>query len=196
MYAGQGKLGVMESKTQAGFRIVGGNSRGDRQKDDFYATPPEATLALLSKEPFTGSVYEPCCGQGHISKVLASNGYEVESTDLVDRGYGTSGIDFLMETKQRDNIITNPPYGLALPMALHCQSVARNKTALLLKLSFLEGVARKQFFLENPPIRVWVFSKRMNLMKDGQQYKNGGMMALAWFIWETGYQGETTVGWL
>jgi len=81
-------------------------------------------------------------------------------------------------------------------MALHCQSVARNKTALLLKLSFLEGVARKQFFLENPPIRVWVFSKRMNLMKDGQQYKNGGMMALAWFIWETNYQGETTVGWL
>ena len=197
MYAGQRKLGVMESKTQAGFRIVGGNDRGDRQKDDFYATPSEATLALLSKETFTGSIYEPCCGQGHISKVLASNGYDVESTDLVDRGYGTSGVDFLMETQQRDNIITNPPYGkLALPMAHHCQHIARKKTALLLKLSFLEGVARKQFFLETPPIRVWVFSKRMNLMKDGQQYKNGGMMALAWFVWQTGHRGETTVGWL
>lgn len=187
----------MEQKTENGFRLVGANLRGDRQKDDFYATPPEATIALLSKEDFVGSVYEPCCGQGHISKVLAEKGYDVESTDLIDRGYGTSGVDFLMETNHRDNIITNPPYGkLALPMAQQCQKIATNKTALLLKLSFLEGVARKQFFLDKPPIRVWVFSKRMNLMKDGHQYKNGGMMALAWFVWETGYRGETTVGWL
>lgn len=193
----EAKKNIIGNKEKTGFRIIGGNLRGDRQKDNFYATPSEATLALLSKETFTGGIYEPCCGQGHISKVLASNGYEVESADLVDRGYGTSGIDFLMESKQRDNIITNPPYGkLALPMAQHCQHIARKKTALLLKLSFLEGVARKQFFLNNPPIRVWVFSKRMNLMKDGQQYKNGGMMALAWFVWETGHKGETAVGWL
>jgi len=187
----------MDSNIEAGFRIVGANMRGDRQKDDFYATPPQATLALLEKEQFSGGIYEPCCGQGHISKVLIGEGFDVESTDLIDRGYGTPGIDFLMETKRRDNIITNPPYGkLALPMAEHCQDIATNKTALLLKLSFLEGVARKQFFLEKPPIRVWVFSKRMNLMKDGQQYKNGGMMALAWFVWKTGYKGATTVGWI
>ena len=188
---------MMDSNIEAGFRIVGANMRGDRQKDDFYATPSEATLALLDKEKFYGDIYEPCCGQGHISKVLIDEGFDVESTDLIDRGYGTPGIDFLMETQQRTNIITNPPYGkLALAMAQHCQNIATSKTALLLKLSFLEGLQRKQFFLEKPPIRVWVFSKRMNLMKDGQQYKNGGMMALAWFVWKTGYQGKTTVGWI
>ena len=45
---------------------------------------------------FRGDIYEPCCGQGHISKVLIENGYNVFSSDLVDRGYGTPRIDFLM----------------------------------------------------------------------------------------------------
>ena len=56
----------------------GFNKRGDRQKDDFYATPPEATQKLLDVEKFDGKIYEPCCGQGHISKVLNDNGYDVE----------------------------------------------------------------------------------------------------------------------
>jgi hypothetical protein len=187
----------MDANLQAGFRLVGANLRGDRQRDDFYATPAPATLSLLEVEYFEGGIYEPCCGQGHMSKVLEQAGYEVESTDLVDRGYGKTGIDFLMEIAKRDNVVTNPPYGnLALPMARHCQQIARNKTALLLKLNFLAGQARRKFFDEHPPARVWVFSRRVNLMKDGIQYKNGGMMDLAWYVWETGYKGPTTVGWI
>ena len=92
----------------------GFNKRGARQKDDFYATPLEATNALLNVESFDGKIYEPCCGQGHISKALINHGYEVESTDLVDRGYGQSNIDFLMELEVRENIVTNPPYGRLL----------------------------------------------------------------------------------
>ena len=92
----------------------GFNKRGDRQKDDFYATPLEATEQLLQVEQFNGKIYEPCCGQGHISKIQIKNGYDVESTDLVDRDYGQSNIDFLMELKVRQNIVTNPPYGRLL----------------------------------------------------------------------------------
>ena len=75
-------------------KISGHNFRGDREKNDFYATPSQATEKLLQVEQFDGKIYEPCCGQGHISKVLIDNGYDVESTDLVDRGYGQSHIDF------------------------------------------------------------------------------------------------------
>ena len=174
----------------------GFNKRGDRQKDDFYATPPEATEQLLEVEKFNGKIYEPCCGQGHISKVLIENGYDVESTDLVDRGYGQSHIDFLMETNVRDNIITNPPYGKLLIQFLnHTQLIADKKICLLLKLQALEGIARGEFYKTCPPVRVHVFSKRVSLMKNGDSYE-GGMMALAWFVWEKGNKDKPVVSWL
>ncbi len=177
-------------------KTIGFNERGDRQKDDYYATPPEATDALLSVETFKGDIFEPCCGEGHISKRLIEHGYNVESSDLVDRGYGTPKRDFLFEYGKRDNIVTNPPYaGMSLLMARHAQSVARYKTAFLLKITFLEGVARSEFFKQHPPARVWVFSRRLSLLKDGQSYK-GGMMCLAWFVWDTGSTKPPQIGWL
>tara|TARA_R110000824_G_C14833258_1_gene638121 strand:- start:20 stop:574 length:555 start_codon:yes stop_codon:yes gene_type:complete len=177
-------------------KSIGFNVRGDRQKDDYYATPPEATDALLSVESFKGDIFEPCCGEGHISKRLIRHGYNVESSDLVDRGYGTPERDFLFEREKRDNIVTNPPYDkMSLLMARHAQSVARYKTAFLLKITFLEGVARSEFFKQHPPSRVWVFSRRQSLLKDGQSYK-GGMMCLAWFVWETGSTTPPQIGWI
>lgn len=184
------------SGLEAGQRLIGFNQRGDRAMFDFYATPSETTRALLKREIFEGSVWEPCCGEGHISEELRLAGYDVESSDLVDRGYGTSGRDFLLQTGQRDNIVTNPPYGSwALPMAKHATQLARKKVALLLKLQFLEGAKRGAFFAECPPARVWVFSRRQSLMKDGVQY-SGGMMALAWFVWDKACEGETVVRWI
>ena len=80
----------MERKHQ----IVGYNSRGDRQRDDYYATPAATTRALLSVESFDGDIWEPACGEGHISKELKRAGYNVKSTDLIDRGFGTVRVDF------------------------------------------------------------------------------------------------------
>ena len=191
------KFDFQENKPlTAGMLINGFNLRGDRQKDDFYATPPEATQQLLDVEKFEGKIYEPCCGQGHISKVLIKNGYDVESSDLVDRGYGKSNIDFLMEYQTRDNIITNPPYGrLLMQFVRQTQKIADKKIAMLLKLTFLEGQERKEFFKEYPPTKVHVFSKRLSLMKNGESY-DGGMMALAWFVWEKNNKTTTTINWL
>jgi len=79
---------------------------------EFYPTPPEAVRALLSVERFDGSIWEPACGDGAISKVLVEAGYQVVSTDLIGRGYGQGGLNFLKSTKPlAKNIITNPPYG-------------------------------------------------------------------------------------
>ena len=38
-------------------QIVGDNIRGDRQKDDNYATPPQATEVLLDVVTLDGSIY-------------------------------------------------------------------------------------------------------------------------------------------
>ena len=68
---------------------------------EFYPTPPEATRALLSVETFDGFIWEPACGRGAISTVLETAGYQVVSTDLIQRDYGAGGIDFLRETDPR-----------------------------------------------------------------------------------------------
>src|SRR5215472_18606376 len=58
----------------------------NRARDDFYPTPPEGTWALLSAIRFAGTIWEPACGDGSISRVLEAAGHKVTSTDLVDRG--------------------------------------------------------------------------------------------------------------
>ncbi len=177
-------------------QIMGINLKGDREKDDYYSTPVEALESLLNVEKFQGNIFEPCCGEGHISKHLVKEGHNVESSDLMDRGYGTSRIDFLMEYKKRDNIITNPPYKNALEFAKHSVWIAEKKVALLLKITFLEGLERREFFEDKPPIRVWVFSRRISLCKNGDENVGKGMFCLAWFIWEKGYNGKTEIGWI
>ena len=174
-------------------QIVGYSA--NREKNDFYATPKESTEKLLNVVTFRGKIYEPCCGQGHISKVLIKHGYKVFSSDLVDRGYGTPRVDFLMETQKHDNIVTNPPFKNALEFAERALELSRYKVALLLKLSFLEGVARRNFFKSYPPEKVWVFSQRQALMKNGEPH-SGGMLALAWFVWSKGNIESPTIGWV
>ena len=70
-------------KKEAALRYVGFNVNDDREKDDFYPTPIEATQALLDREKFTGNVLEPACGDGAMSKVLINNGYQVISSDYL-----------------------------------------------------------------------------------------------------------------
>src|ERR1700759_147425 len=40
-------------------------------------------------------VWEPACGDGGIARPLERGGFRVVGTDLVDRGYGFGGVDFL-----------------------------------------------------------------------------------------------------
>jgi hypothetical protein len=86
----------------------------DRQGRDFYTTPDWVTEALLQHVGFRGPVWEPCCGDGAMSKVLAKHNYSVISTDIAERGFGTSGVDFLACRSVPEgcrSIVTNPPYG-------------------------------------------------------------------------------------
>jgi hypothetical protein len=90
-----------------------------RQDKDFYSTPDWMTVALLGVDEIhlPNGILEPCCGDGAISRVLESRGHSVVSTDLVYRGYGEGGRDFMLEDRMPDGktaIVTNPPYGRGL----------------------------------------------------------------------------------
>ena len=68
--------------------------------------------------------------------------------------------------------------------------------AMFLKVTFLEGKARKSMFAKYPPIRVWVSSSRIPCAKNGdfEKYPSSAV-AYAWYIWQKGYTGETTLKW-
>lgn len=178
------------------------HSDGDRQEHDYYATDPRAVAILLESESFSENIWEPACGEGHISKVLEASGYNVKSTDLIYRGFGeVVPHDFLNgETKLFDgDIITNPPYKYAKEFVEKSLEVIPpgRKVAMLLKVTFLEGKERKKLFQSHPPRTIYVFSGRIKCAKNGEfEAMGSSAVAYAWYIWEKDYKGDTVVKWV
>lgn len=184
------------------FKTLGASNHADhdRQREDYYATEPAATEWLTRLEHFDGPILEPSCGEGHISRALMAAGYEVESRDLIDRGYGTGGCDFLSidNLAWNGDIVTNPPYKYAQEFVEKALAIIPDgrKVAMFLKLTFCEGKARKALFQNCPPRRIWVSSSRLKCAMNGDfDSVQGSATAYAWFVWEKGYKGETTLKW-
>jgi hypothetical protein len=179
------------------------HSEHNRQSHDYYATEPRAGEMLLKLESFHHDIWECACGEGHLSKVFINNGYSVRSTDLIDRGFGESGIDFLGIDNQiwSGDIITNPPYIYAKEFVEKALQIISNgnKVAMFLKVQFMEGKGRKQLFVKYPPKTIWVSSSRLNCAKNGDfhglRISGGSAVAYAWWIWEKGFNGDTTLKW-
>ncbi len=172
----------------------------EREEFDYYATDPKALELLLEIEEFSPNVWECACGAGHLSEVLDKKGYNGTSTDLINRGYGTPGVDFLKSDILFDgDIITNPPYKYAKEFVEHAIESVTNghKVAMFLRLQFLEGKSRRELFDKYPPKTVYVASGRIPCCKNGDfdNCKNGSAAAYAWFIWEKGYAGLTQIKW-
>ena len=183
------------------FKTLGASNHTDneRQREDYYATEPSATEWLCKLEQFNGPILEPSCGEGHISEVLKARGYDVTSRDLVNRGYGDEA-DFLSidNTEWMGDIVTNPPYKFAKEFVEKALQIIPNgnKVAMFLKLTFLEGKARRNLFRTAPPIRVWVSSSRLKCAMNGDFDAMGGSAtAYAWFVWQKGYKGDTIIKW-
>jgi len=178
--------------------IVGSSrNNGDREIDDFYPTPPYAVEELLKREVFNGNIWECACGDGSISEVFKNKRFDVYSTDLINRGYGTE-LNFLHSDFVSDNIITNPPYKLALDFVLHAKELSRRKIAMFLKTVWLESESRYDMFQDTkfPLKTVYQFSKRVTLYKGGVKMKNSGMIAYAWYVWDKYYLGKPTIEWI
>jgi hypothetical protein len=190
--------------TNSVFKTLGSShhTEDDREGNDYYATDPRAIEMLLELEKFSHRIWEPACGEGHLSKVLEANGHTVISSDLISRGYGSSDVDFLTCTKLwKGDIITNPPYKFAKEFVIKAMDLISdgNKVAMFLKLTFMEGKGRKDLFDRFPPKTIWVSRSRINCAKngdfEGQKISGGSAVCYAWFIWEKGFTGDTTLKW-
>ena len=182
------------------FAVLGASNHSSltREVNDYYATDPKAVELLLEKEKFSINLLEPSCGEGHISKVLSEHGYNVTSSDLISRGFGNTQ-DFFDYKYFNGNIITNPPYKVALDFVKHSLEIIPdgNKVAMFLKIQFLESKSRRIFFDEFPPKKIYVASSRLICAMNGEfdKYKSSAA-CYAWFIWEKGYTGKPEIDWI
>jgi hypothetical protein len=175
--------------------------RGDR---DYYASPPHSVLDLFAVEEFSDAIWEPACGEGHLSKTMEVAGKRVLSTDLVARGYGGVA-DFLDggllsgEIAWEGDIITNPPFSRSTEFAERALEILHpgRKLALLLRIQFLESVKRQRLFQSDPPKMVYVYVRNIRCAKNGDfANATGNASTYAWFVWEKGYRGTPGIGWI
>ena len=187
--------------SKATFTTLGASNHSDyeRAEHDFYASSPKAIdeLYKVIEKPLVA--WECACGAGHLSKRMEQLGSEVISTDLIDRGYGVGGVDFLQADKLlAPVIITNPPYRYAKEFVLHAIELGAERVCMFLKLTFLEGVKRQRLFQKYPPRTVAVFTRRIQVARNGdpEMFKKSSVACYAWFIWEKGYTGKPEIVWI
>lgn len=198
----------------------------ERHDHDFYATPQENVDCLHLVEDLNGTIWwEPACGQGHISKrveELTQKG--VYSTDLIDRGFGLGGIDFLQVekialdgqvgtvfemkdgsklyfAKQIRGIITNPPFDdLAEAFIRHAIKLMKpvgGKVIMFLRNEFDCGKTRRGLFNGNNP--EFPFAHKIVVTKRPRWIegsKGSPRHSYAWFVWDFAHQGGAYVSYV
>lgn len=66
---------------------------------------------------------------------------------------------------------------------------------MLLRLAFLESKARTEFFKRSPLARIWVMKEHVTMYRGDYQgnKKSTGTQVYAWFVFEHGWHGPTTI---
>lgn len=184
------------------------HSEGEREVNDFYSTDPESLEIFLKALERDGiklhnNIWECACGMGHLSKVLNKKGYNVMSTDLIDRGYGIGDFNFFesnyLDKHREIDILTNPPYKYAKEFVEHSLELIQDSCycVMFLKIQFLEGQERRKLFDKFPPKYVYVNSARQTCYINGDMSKKmSSATCYCWFIWEKGFTGEPIIRWI
>lgn len=178
------------------WKTLGASNHTDkeRQNEDFYATDPIAIDKLRKVYDIPEKVWECSCGEGHLSKRLLSFGHQVYSSDLIDRGYGVTGMDFLMEQSfpwvgydlEDCCILTNPPFKLSVDFIEHALRIVpydHTPIIMLMKTTALEGKGRwERLYSKGYLHALYQFRERLLCAKnaDFKSMRNGGGSAVAY----------------
>ena len=163
----------------------------NRQKNDYYATPPEEVENILRCEKLHGTILDNSCGEGHLIKQVKNKYPEnkIIATDLVNRGYGEGGLDFLDKNypyTNVDTIIMNPPFKFIEEFVNKSLKIANRKVILFARLQFLESQSRyENIFKENKPDRIYMYVDRVSCGLNGNFENDKNSMTFAWFVWNT-----------
>jgi hypothetical protein len=192
--------------TSLGVAIIGGRNKArtvvgnkpvelvrDRQENDFYPTPPEVFEALFRRMPHLKGqrIWDPECGDGVPARVMESHGCKVIGTDLIDRGYGTGGVNFLSVMRPRGSIIiTNPAYDDDHPAAFieHAMRMHVAEVWLLLKSTYFHAANRLGLYRRHRPHWKLELTWRPDFLGIGRP-----TMECAWFGWDRDWTRAETL---
>lgn len=166
---------------------------------DFDPTPPSATRAFLSAERVflrnhSNVIWEPAAGAVHISKVLTQDGFEVVSTDIVDRGFDLdllrSFYDFYPTASlpvPASCVVTNPPYNQISARdgrgrwLQHSIDLGLNYFAFLLNAEWPAArINGMDWLLENhPPSIEYLCTWKIDFRGGGAPPQRN-----SWFVWD------------
>ena len=158
-----------------------------RNQHDFYPTPysiVDTVVRLIDEHWDVKGIWEPCAGDMRFSSALSNNDRQVISTDI-----RTNQNFYWYKEALAPALVTNPPFNKAFEFVEHSIKLVKpnqGKVAMFLRLAFAESKRRKEFFLNNRPTYIYVFSERQTLWRDGDPIPKGrsGTTAYAWWVWD------------
>jgi hypothetical protein len=188
------------------------NRGHEREKTDYYVTPPDCIKQFLSEwftdlqnedsdipdRPDKILWFDPCAGgdekhgMSYADTLKELFGVEAVTLDIRDDSRAKIKADYLTYTGEQtaDVIISNPPF-------MHAEQFIRKAlrdvngngyVVMLLRLNFLGSKARRQFFNEHMPERIYVHHRRMSFTDDGKT----DSIEYAHFVWKRGTQLSET----
>ncbi len=152
---------------------------------DFHPTPVSFTKVLVDEIDLPHEIWEPACGEGHISKYLKERGHRVISSDLAPWGFGKTGVDFLRTKKaQARAIVTNPPSTTNGQFVIRCLDFLDEGeidiAALIIRLEFIGSLWRhRDIWSRRMPTKIIAISNSMPNIHTGNNYS----FLHAWFVW-------------
>ena len=196
------------------FKTLGASNHTDKEREsqDYYATDPIAIDKLAAVYDIPHYVWECACGEGHLSKKLIELGHDVCASDIVNRGYGNTDVDFLSDLlplpkfSHLNNwcILTNPPYKYATQFIEHALEILPKgaPAIMLLKTTALEGKGRYEKLYKKGYLKaVYQFSERLLCAKNGNfkemQEGGGSAVSYAWFVFaDDGKNNPPQIYWI
>ena len=174
----------------------------ERETDDFYPTPAQATRAFLFAEQERlrdfQTIWEPAVGDGAMSREMKALGFDVFGSDMVDRGCGAtirSFYDFNACDAPSRAIATNPPYqecgfrhANARWLKHGLDVLGIEYMALLLNWTWPGAGGLAGFWADHPAARVYLMRWKIDFTGQGAP-----PMLNAWFVWDRAWQGETVL---
>ncbi|ACL59123.1 hypothetical protein [Methylobacterium nodulans] len=179
----------------AGGAAVMASRREPPDSLDFFPTAPWGTRAFvrhvlprLSLRPIA-SVWDPCCGAGHMAEVLRESIPNVHASDVFDYGCGYVVADFLdaatLPPRDVEAIVFNPPFNVAADFVLRALDLAPI-VACLCRTAWNEGADRyKRLFRRRPPTLFAPYVERLPMHRGRWEPNGTTATAYAWFCWST-----------
>lgn len=166
---------------------------------DYYVTPIDKIVEFLNEFEQVESldknmkILDNCSG-GDVNhpmsypEALKQQGFNnIHTLDIREDSLAQIKDDYLhIDCKNTyDMIITNPPFNISLDIIKKALDDVKDNgyVVMLLRLNYLEGKTRKEFWKNNMAKYIFVHSKRMSFTDDGKT----DSIAYAHYVWQKGY---------